>query len=212
MSDLLQEIRELVISGHHKQIGSKMRQALDEGRNPTMLLNDVLIDGMRRVGQQFEAGEIFIPEMVLAARAMIKAVEVLRPHLVTDGVKPIGKLAIGTVQGDLHDIGKSLVMMMCEGQGFEIMDLGVNVAPEKFVAAIHEGADLVCMSALLTTTMPNMRTTIQAITQAGLRDRVKIMVGGAPVTQAFADSIGADAYADDASGAARKAVELLGVR
>jgi 5-methyltetrahydrofolate--homocysteine methyltransferase len=141
---VLNEIRQLVTAGRDKEIAAKVQQALDEKLPPLMILNDVLIDGMRQVGGRFEAGEIFIPEMVLAARAMTRAVEVLRPHLVTVGVKPVGKLAIGTVQGDLHDIGKSLVMMMCEGQGFEVIDLGVNVAPQKFVDAIYQGADIIC--------------------------------------------------------------------
>jgi len=159
----------------------------------------------------FEAGEYFVPEMLVAARAMAAGLALLRPHLVEQGVEPLGKVAIGTVKGDLHDIGKSLVAMMLEGAGFEIMDMGVDSAPEKFVAAIKNGAQIVAMSALLTTTMPNMKTTIEAIKQAGMRDQVKVMIGGAPVTEAYAKEIGADGYAPDASAAVRKAKQLLGV-
>ena len=166
---------------------------------------------MAEVGQLFEDGEYFVPEMLIAARAMSSALEILKPYLVDQGVEPIGTVAIGTVKGDLHDIGKSLVAMMLEGAGFEIVDLGVDVAPERFVEAIQNGAKIVAMSALLTTTMPNMKSAIQAIQEAGLRDQVVIMVGGAPVTQAYADDIGADGYSPDASSAVRKAKELLGV-
>ena len=165
---------------------------------------------MAEVGRMFEEGEYFVPEMLIAARAMAAALGLLKPHLVEQGVKPIGKVAIGTVKGDLHDIGKSLVAMMLEGAGFEIMDLGVDVAPEKFVSALNDGAQIVAMSALLTTTMPNMKATIAAIEKAGLRAQAKIMIGGAPVTQAYADEIGADGYAPDASSAVRKARALIG--
>jgi 5-methyltetrahydrofolate--homocysteine methyltransferase len=157
----------------------------------------------------FEEGELFVPEMLVSARAMQTGLNILRPLLVGSGVKSAGKVAIGTVKGDLHDIGKNLVAMMLEGAGFEILDLGVDVAPETFVVAVQEGAQIVGMSALLTTTMTNMGLIVNALKAAGLRDKVKILVGGAPVTQEFADSIGADGFAPDASSATRVARQLL---
>ncbi len=211
MSNIIQEIREAVIDGQAKLVVSKVEQALEENVPAGSILNDGLISAMAEVGQLFEDGEYFVPEMLIAARAMSAALEVLKPYLVDQGVEPIGKVAIGTVKGDLHDIGKSLVAMMLEGAGFEIMDLGVDVPPEKFIEAANDGAKIVAMSALLTTTMPNMKTTVEAFKAAGLRDQVVIMVGGAPVTQAYADEIGADGYSPDASAAVRKAKELVGV-
>ena len=211
MSNLIQEIREAVIDGQAKVVVSKVEAALAENVSASSILNDGLISAMAEVGQLFEDGEYFVPEMLIAARAMSSALEILKPYLVDQGVEPIGTVAIGTVKGDLHDIGKSLVAMMLEGAGFEIVDLGVDVAPERFVEAIQNGAKIVAMSALLTTTMPNMKSAIQAIQEAGLRDETVIMVGGAPVTQAYADDIGADGYSPDASSAVRKAKELLGV-
>jgi 5-methyltetrahydrofolate--homocysteine methyltransferase len=165
---------------------------------------------MSEVGSRFEQGEYFVPEMLIAARAMQAGLKLLKPLLAQSGAEPLGRVAIGTVKGDLHDIGKSLVAMMLEGAGFEIMDMGVDVAPEKFVEAVRGGANVVALSALLTTTMPNMKVTIEALKQAGLRDRVTVMVGGAPVTQAYADDIGADGYASDASSAVRKTKALIG--
>jgi 5-methyltetrahydrofolate--homocysteine methyltransferase len=205
----LQEVRTLVIGGKAKEIGPKVQQALDEGNPPFTILNNALIDGMREIGYRFEQGDAFVPEMMIAARAMRQALEVLRPHLAKQGVKPIAKLVIGTVEGDMHDIGKSLVIMMCEGEGFEVVDLGIDVPPEDFVEAVRDGAQIIAMSALLTSTMMGMKTVIKAISQAGLRNRVKVIVGGAPVTQEFADEIGADGYAEDASGAARLARQLI---
>jgi 5-methyltetrahydrofolate--homocysteine methyltransferase len=161
------------------------------------------------VGQLYEEGEIFVPEMLVAARAMTAALGVLKPHLVEEGVEAAGTVAICTVQGDLHDIGKNLVAMMLEGSGFEIMDLGVDVPAERFVQAIREGANVVAMSALLTTTMTNMQATVNAIREAGLRDKARIIIGGAPITKAYADEIGADGYAVDASSAARLVREVL---
>jgi len=207
---MIQEIREAVIHGQAKDVVPKVQQALQEGVAPDVILREGLIDAMREVGRLFEEGEFFVPEMLIAARAMKAALEILKPLLVDQGVEPLGRVVIGTVKGDLHDIGKSLVAMMMEGAGFEVMDLGVDVPSDKFIEAIRGGANILAMSALLTTTMPNMKTTIQAIHEAGLRPQVKIMVGGAPVTQAYADEIGADGYAPDASAAARKAQELLG--
>lgn len=204
-------IREAVIEGQAKQTVAEVEQALAEGVAPNAILNDGLISGMAEVGRLFEDGEYYVPEMLIAARAMTSALAVLKPRLVEEGIEPIGKVAIGTVKGDLHDIGKSLVAMMLEGAGFEIVDLGVDVPPEKFIEAVQNGATIVAMSALLTTTMPNMKTTIEAIEAASLREKVVIMVGGAPITQSYADEIGADGYSPDASAAVRKAKELLGV-
>ena len=206
---LIEEIRQAVIEGQAKVVVPKVEQALKDGEPADKILNEGLINAMAEVGQLFEDGEFFVPEMLIAARAMSAALEILKPELVAQGVEPIGKVAIGTVKGDLHDIGKSLVAMMLEGAGFEIMQMGVDVAPEKFVEAIQNGAQIVAMSALLTTTMPNMKTTIEAINAAGLRDKVIVLVGGAPVTEAYASEIGADGYAPDASAAVRKAKELI---
>ncbi len=207
---LIEEIREAVINGQAKVVVPKVEEALQQGVPADQILQNGLIDAMREVGRLFEEGEFFVPEMLIAARAMKGALEILKPHLVDQGVEPLGRVAIGTVKGDLHDIGKSLVAMMLEGAGFEVIDLGVDVAPEKYIEEINNGAQIVAMSALLTTTMPNMKTTIDAIKAAGLRDNVKVMVGGAPVTQAYADQIGADGFSEDASSAVRKAVELIG--
>lgn len=207
---LIQEIREAVINGQAKVVVPKVEEALQQGIPADQILHNGLIDAMREVGRLFEEGEFFVPEMLIAARAMKGALEILKPHLVDQGVEPLGRVAIGTVKGDLHDIGKSLVAMMLEGAGFEVIDLGVDVAPEKYIEQINNGAQIVAMSALLTTTMPNMKATIEAIQAAGLRDNVKVMVGGAPVTQAYAEQIGADGFSEDASSAVRKAVELIG--
>lgn len=206
---LIEEIRQAVIEGQAKAVVPKVEQALGEGMAAETILNEGLISAMAEVGQLFEDGEFFVPEMLIAARAMSAALDILKPKLVEQGVDPIGRVAIGTVKGDLHDIGKSLVAMMLEGAGFEIMDLGVDVSPEKFVEAIQNGAQIVAMSALLTTTMPNMKTTIEAINAAGLRETTIVLVGGAPVTDAYAKEIGADGYAPDASAAVRKAKELI---
>jgi 5-methyltetrahydrofolate--homocysteine methyltransferase len=207
---LIEEIRQAVIDGQAKVVVPKVEQALKDGIDPDVILHQGLIDAMAEVGRLFEEGEFFVPEMLISARAMAAALELLKPLLIAQGVEPIGTVAIGTVKGDLHDIGKSLVAMMLEGAGFEIMNLGVDVSPEKFVEAVNKGAQIVAMSALLTTTMPNMKNTIEALKSAGLRDKTIVMVGGAPVTQAYADEIGADGYAQDASAAVRKAKELIG--
>jgi 5-methyltetrahydrofolate--homocysteine methyltransferase len=205
----LKPIFENVIDGQVDAVVSGVRAALAEGMDPGVILNEALIAAMNEVGCRFEEGDFFVPEMLVAAKAMQAGLAVLKPHLASGDTKAAGRIAIGTVKGDLHDIGKNLVVMMLEGAGFEIIDLGVDVAPAAFVDAAQEGANLIGMSALLTTTMTSMGVTIEALKAAGLRDKVKIMVGGAPVTEEFAKSIGADAYAADASSATRIARRLV---
>ena len=180
---------------------------------PQSLLFDALIPSLEEVGARFERGDFFVPEMLIAGRAMAGAMEVLRPLLADTGVQTIGKFVMGTVKGDVHDIGKNLVNIMLEGAGFEVIDLGVQVAPEKFVAAIEEHQpDIVGFSAFLTTTMPMFKANMNALTKAGIRDSVAVMVGGAPVTQEYADAVGADGYAADASATVKKAKELIARR
>jgi 5-methyltetrahydrofolate--homocysteine methyltransferase len=205
----LKSIYNNVIEGQAAEVESGVKAALAAGVNAGTILNEALIAAMDEVGQRFEDGDFFVPEMLISARAMQAGLALLKPHLASTDIKSAGKVAIGTVKGDLHDIGKNLVAMMLEGAGFEIMDLGVDVAPESFVDAVAEGANLIGMSALLTTTMSNMAGTIEALKAAGLRDKVKVMVGGAPVTEEFAKSIGADAFAPDASSATRVARQLV---
>ena len=200
---LIDDIRTAVAEAEINVVSEKVQQALDEGIPANMILNDGLIPGMTEVGCMFEDGEYFVPDMLTAARAMKNALKLLEPHLVEDTTGKLGKVAIGTVKGDLHDIGKSLVAMMLESAGFEIVDMGVDVSAEQFIEEIKEGANIVAISALLTTTMMNMKSTIQQIADAGMRDQVKIVIGGAPVTQEFADKVGADGYAPDATGAVR---------
>ena len=208
---ILDDISSAVQRGKRKEVAPLVQQALDEGLDPVAILNDGLVPAMSVIGEKFSAGEAFVPEMLVAARARAAGTEVLKPRLAEAGAEPLGKAVIGTVRGDMHDIGKNLVRMMIESKGFEVTDLGVDVAPEQFVTFLqeHEDTDIVCCSALLTTTMPEIGATIRAIEEAGLRDRVTIMVGGAPVTQAFADEVGADAYTVDAGAAAVRAVELV---
>ncbi|MBN1505772.1 MAG: corrinoid protein [Sedimentisphaerales bacterium] len=207
MADL-KALAEAVIRGDQATAVNVTKAALQEKVAPKRILDEGLIAGMDVVGARFKNNEIYIPEVLIAARAMKMAMEVLEPELVKAGVKPIGKLLIGTVQGDLHDIGKNLVAMMLKGAGFEVIDLGVDVTPEKFAAeAKARGVNLIGMSALLTTTMPGMEKTIKALQQAGLK--VKVMVGGAPVTQTFADKIGAQGYAPDAASAVDTAKKLV---
>ncbi|MCI8673177.1 MAG: cobalamin-binding protein [Lachnospiraceae bacterium] len=207
----VQEIAAAVEAGKAKVIGGLVEEAIKEGCDPLEILNVGMIDAMGVVGEKFRNNEIFVPEMLVAARAMKKGVEVLKPHLAGDNSATVGKYIIGTVAGDLHDIGKNLVAMMIESAGFEVIDLGVDVPAEKFVEAIKANPDckVVGLSALLTTTMPAMKDTVAAIIDAGLKAQVKIMVGGAPITQEFADEIGADAYTADAASAAQKAKELV---
>jgi 5-methyltetrahydrofolate--homocysteine methyltransferase len=209
MENQVESICQAVLEGNMGGVQINVRSALDADIPAAEILQQGLIAAMNEVGYRFEKGEFFVPEMLLAARAMKAGLEILRPLLIDAGVEPVGKMVIGTVKGDLHDIGKNLVAMMLEGVGFEIIDLGVDVAPIAFVDAARNGASLIGMSALLTTTMNNMSITIEALKAAGLRDKVKILVGGAPVTQDYADSIGADAFARDASSAARIARELV---
>jgi len=207
-----QELATALINGKSPVVKELTEKALAEGESPQDVLNKGLVAGMTVVGEKFKNNEFYVPEVLIAARAMKSGMEVLRPKLVDAGVEPVAKVAIGTVRGDLHDIGKNLVAMMMEGAGFEIIDLGVDVKPEQFVETVKEkNASLVCLSALLTTTMPAMKDTIEALEAAGLRDKVNVMVGGAPVTQNYADEIGADGYAPDAAGAVDKARELLNV-
>jgi len=209
MSNILGQMQKDLYEGNVSAVRAATEKALAEGLSAQEILNDGLIGGMDEVGRDFRAGDLFIPEVLIAARAMHAGLDVLRPILAESGVPMVGKMVIGTVSGDLHDIGKNLVAMMMEGAGFEIIDLGTDVKPEEFVAAVrNEGAALLGMSALLTTTMPSMQTTIEALVEAGLRDKVKVMVGGAPVTASFAERIGADAYAPDAASAVDTARSL----
>ena len=205
----LKTIYNNVIDGAASDVEAGVREALAAGVKADTILQDALISAMGEVGNRYEEGDMFVPEMLIAARAMQAGLNLLKPHLVGGMSKSAGKIAIGTVKGDLHDIGKNLVAMMLEGAGFEIINLGVDVEPQAFVDAAQEGAQIIGMSALLTTTMSNMKVTIEALKAAGLRDKVKVMIGGAPVTQEFANSIGADAFAADAPSAARVARELL---
>jgi 5-methyltetrahydrofolate--homocysteine methyltransferase len=205
----LEELREAVVEGYPDAAVVAMRQSLSKGIPAATLLQDGLIEAMHRVGQQYQEGEIFIPEMLVAAQALKAALAVLKPKLVDQGVTSRGIVAIGTVKGDLHDIGKNLVAMMLEGSGYEIRDLGVDVSPARFVQAVRDGAKVVAMSALLTTTMVNVSAVVDALVAAGLRGQARIIVGGAPVTEAFATEVGADAYASDGTGAVRLVNEML---
>lgn len=203
---MLEQIKEMIQKGKAKDVRALVSEALESGITPNDILNHAMIAAMSEVGTRFKNNEIYVPEVLIAARAMNAGLEVLRPALTAAGVEPIGKAVICTVKGDLHDIGKNLVKMMLEGTGIECVDLGVDVPPEKVVRAVQENnAQLVCLSSLLTTTMVSQKDVIDALEKAGLRSRVKVMVGGAPVTQAFADSIGADAYTPDAASAAEVA-------
>ena len=210
MADL-QKIADGVIGGKAVDVKSLVSAAVSEGVPVEDILKKGLIAGMDVVGTKFRANEFYVPEVLIAARAMHAGMDILQPLLTKAGIKPLGKVAVGTVKGDLHDIGKNLVVMMLKGGGFEVMDLGIDVPEEKFVAAAKEGAQVLGLSALLTTTMTGMKGVIDALKAAGVRDKVKVMIGGAPITQAYADEIGADAYGEDAATAAIKAKELIGV-
>jgi 5-methyltetrahydrofolate--homocysteine methyltransferase len=211
MADILQQIASNLYQGEDQEVAALVQQALDQGMEPHEILHGGLIPGMDEVGKDFKADILYMPEVLIAARAMHAGMDVLRPLLAESDVAGAGKYLIGTVQGDLHDIGKNLVRMMLEGAGFETIDLGKDVKPETFVAAVREQQPkLLGLSALLTTTMPAMKDTIEALEEAGLRDSVKIMVGGAPVTAAFAEEIGADGYAPDAATAVDVARNLAG--
>jgi 5-methyltetrahydrofolate--homocysteine methyltransferase len=205
-------IYEGILKGDMRAVEGAAKGGLEEGVPAGELLNEAMIPAMAEVGRLFEANEYYVPEMLIAARAMKAGLAILRPELAAAGVEPKGKVVLGTVKGDLHDIGKNLVAIMIEGAGFEIIDLGVDVSPEAFVQAVQEKkADAIGLSALLTTTMPSMKGTIEALQEAGVRDQVKVIIGGAPVTQKYADEIGADGYGRDAAAAANLTKKLLGV-
>lgn len=206
----LENVHDLVVRGKAKLVPAAVQETLDEGVEASKIL-DTMIAAMDVVGENFKNGTIFVPEMLIAAKAMKKGVEVLKPHLASGAAGALGKVIIGTVAGDLHDIGKNLVAMMIESAGFEVIDLGVDVPVEKFLSAYEENPDtkIVACSALLTTTMPALQETVTALNAAPWRKNVKVMVGGAPITQEFADKIGADAYTPDAASAAKKAKELV---
>ncbi len=210
METILQAIQGKVIEGEKAEAVSSVEQALQEGLTAERILNESLITAMNEVGRRFEAGEFYIPEMLVAAHTMQAALAILKPFLTQGGMQAKGKVLIGTVMGDLHEIGKNLVATMLEGAGFEVIDLGTDVPPEKFVDAVKDQqVDIVGISALLTTTMNTMRKTIEALEKAGLRQKVKIIIGGAPVTEAFAKEIGADGYSPDASRAVTLARTLM---
>lgn len=207
--NILEEISMLVQKGNAKLVPEKVKEALNQGISAEQVLNEALVLAMSIIGEKFKNNEVYVPEVLIAARAMKAGMEVLKPILTETGVKPVGKVIIGTVKGDLHDIGKNLVAMMMTGAGLEVIDLGVDVAPEKFCEAVKEHSpQVLAMSALLTTTMPSMKDTIDMLEKEGLRNKVKVMVGGAPVTESFANSIGADAYTKDAASAAEMAKKL----
>lgn len=206
----LKKIFDNVIEGAAPSVEAGVKEALAAGIGADVILKEGLIAAMDEVGTRYEEGDIFVPEMLIAARAMQAGLALLKPHLAGGASESAGKVAIGTVKGDLHDIGKNLVALMLEGAGFEVKDLGVDVSPEKFVETIlSDGANIVALSALLTTTMPNMEATIKAVQQAGLRDKVKIIIGGAPITQDYANQIGADGYSADAGRAVSMAQILM---
>ena len=207
---ILTDISENLQRGKAKIVKELVQQAIDQGIPVQQILDEGLLDGMSVIGEKFKNNEVFVPEVLVAARAMNMGAALLKPLMADAGVEAVGKVCIGTVKGDMHDIGKNLVRMMIEGKGLEVEDLGVDVAPEQFVEYVKANPDchLVCMSALLTTTMPEMKNTVDAFVEAGIRDDVKIMIGGAPVTAAYAEEIGADSYTDDAGEAANVAAKL----
>ncbi|HHU12177.1 MAG TPA: cobalamin-binding protein [Clostridiaceae bacterium] len=208
--EILQTISEMLQKGKAKDVKALVQEALDQGIAAEKVLNDGLLAGMSVIGEKFKNNEIFVPDVLIAARAMKMGSQVLKPYLSDEGVKAQGKVVIGTVQGDLHDIGKNLVSMMMEGKGLEVIDLGVDTPPERFVStAIENDADIIACSALLTTTMNNIKAVVDAVRDAGVRDKVTIMVGGAPLTEAFAKSIGADIYTPDAASAADAALSAV---
>lgn len=209
MDGAINNLRQAIVDGNHKLAVANTNQLIADGTAPREILNDGLIAGMSKVGELFKQGEYFVPEMLIAARAMKSSLEVLRPKLVASGIEPVGTIVLGTVRGDLHDIGKNLAAMFLEGAGFKVVDLGVDVSAEQFVAAVKEhNAQLLGMSALLTTTMTYTGEVIKALEAAGLRDKVKVIVGGAPITEEWAKQIGADAFALDAASGADRCKEL----
>ena len=210
MADM-RAIADAVKSGRAKVVKQLVNEAVEQGCTADQILNEALVVGMMELGEMFKNNEVYVPEVLIAARAMKAGMTIIKPLLLDSGVEMKGVVAIGTVKGDLHDIGKNLVAMMLEGAGFTVIDLGVDVGPEQFIDAIkNQGAQIIGMSAILTTTMTSMKDIIDAINEAGLRDQVKIMIGGAPITQEYADEIGADGYSIDAASAAQLAKELIG--
>jgi corrinoid protein of di/trimethylamine methyltransferase len=206
----LTKLTDAVLTGDAKGAVAVTKEALAQKVDPQELVTKYMIPAMDEVGRRFETGDCYVPELLVSARAMKAALELIRPLLAAQGAEPLGRVVIGTVKGDLHDIGKNLVASMLEGAGFAVADLGVDVPPEKFIAEIRERkAQLVALSALLTTTMPNMKTILEELSKAGVRERVKVIVGGAPVTQRYADEIGADGYSDNANGAVGLARRLV---
>ena len=209
--DILGSITENLIKGQDKIVKELVQKALDEGIEVEKVLNGGLINGMNIVGKKFKEEEFFLPEVLFAARTMSSAMEILEPILIGEGVKPIGKVVLGSVKGDVHDIGKNLVGMMLKGAGFKVIDLGIDVPPKKFIEAAHEDVQLVGMSALLSTTMATMQSTVDALKESGVTGKLKTIVGGAIVTQEFANKIGADGYASDAVSAVHRAKALIGI-
>jgi len=210
MNEKLQALYIAVVEGAMEETSQKVQDALTAGVEPEVILQQGLIAAMKEVGDRFEAGEVYVPEMLISAKSMKFGLELLRPHLVEADVQPLGRVVIATVQGDLHDIGKNLVSMMLEGAGFEVTDLGVDVKPEEIITAVKEQQpDLVALSALLTTTMENMKTVMTSLKEAGVREELQVLIGGAPVTQDFADEIGAEGFSADASQAAKLAVQMV---
>jgi len=206
----IKKLYDAVLNGNFKIAKELTQQALDAGIDPQVLVQEQMIPAMDEVGRRYEANEYFVPELLISARAMKASLELIRPLLIAKGAEPAGRVVIGTVKGDLHDIGKNLVAAMLEGAGFEVVDLGVDVSPEKFITALNERhATVVAMSALLTTTMNSMKVTVEALKAAGVRGKVKIMIGGAPVTQKYADEIGADGYSSNANAAVALARKLV---
>ena len=211
MADL-KKLYNAVLNGDLKTAVAATKDALAEGADPLEMISGYMVPAMSEVGRRYECEEYFVPELLLAARAMKGSLELIRPLLSARGVEPAGRVVIGTVKGDLHDIGKNLVASLLEGGGFEVVDLGSDVAPEKFAQAVKDrNANIVCLSALLTVTMPAMKATMEALKNAGVRDRIKVMIGGAPVTQQYADEIGADGYGENASVAVTLARRLVGI-
>jgi len=212
VAETLEQLAKELFAGNAKAVAELTQKALDEGMSAQDVLTNGLIKGMGEVGVKFKANEIYVPEVLIAARAMKSGMGILKPKLAESGVQPLGKVVMGTVKGDLHDIGKNLVAMMMEGAGFEVIDLGIDVAADKYVQAIkEESPQVIGMSALLTTTMVQIRENLKIFQEEGVRDQVKVLIGGAPVTQKFADEVGADGYAPDAASAADSAKELMGL-
>lgn len=207
--EVLQEISELLQRGRAPKVKEAVAKALEEGVKPQVILEDALLAGMSIVGDKFRKNEVFVPEVLVAARAMNAGVDILRPYLIAEGITTKGTAVLGTVKGDLHDIGKNIVKMMLEGKGLQVIDLGVDVPAETFIQkAIEHNANVICCSALLTTTMGEMKAVVEQAKAAGIRDKVKIMIGGAPITQAFCDEIGADYYTADGASAAEVALSV----